>query len=347
MEEYTLRELANRTHSELIGNPDQVITGVENLDAASSCEAAFLDNPLYANQLVNSNAGVIIVSPKMTLSQNQNYLIHKNPSLAFQTLIELFIHPISSGFENIHPSAVIHKSATLGENVVISPHVVIDKEACIGANTFIGPGVTIGPRVTIGANCHLHAHVVIRERCSLGKRVVIQPGAVIGSCGFGYFTDSKGKHCSLRHLGTVKIEDDVEIGANTTIDRARFKETVIKQGTKIDNLVQIAHQVELGEDNLIVSQVGIAGSTKTGRNVVMGGQVGVAGHISIADGVMLAARAAVSKSLLEPGAYSGMPAAPVKEFNLQFVQMRSVGKFIKRLKSLESRVEELNLTRKT
>ena len=158
--------------------------------------------------------------------------------------------------------------------------------------------------------------------------------------GFGYATTKDGRHEPLRQLGNVVIEDDVEVGANTTIDRARFASTIIRKGTKIDNRAQIAHQVEIGENNLIVSQVGIAGSTKTGRNVVIGGQVGIVGHITIADQVMLAARAAVSKSIEESGIYSGAPAVPIKEFNTQFVRLRNIDKLIKRLEALESRLED-------
>jgi len=162
-----------------------------------------------------------------------------------------------------------------------------------------------------------------------------QPGAVIGSCGFGYFTDEKGRHHLLEQRGNVVIEDDVEIGANTTIDRARFKTTRIGRGSKIDNLVQIAHQVSIGEDNLIVSQVGIAGSTKTGKNVVIGGQAGIVGHIHLADYVMLAARSGVSKSIPKGGIYGGAPAVPIKEFTEQTILIKNIKKIVARLKKIE------------
>lgn len=342
MVEYTLSELAKLTDAELIGNPDHCITGVENLDAASSTEAAFLDNPRYTKQLESSAAGVVFIQPWLKPLAGRNFLVTKHPSLAFQKVIELFIQPAQTGFEKIHPTAVIHPTAKIGESVVIGPHVVIDQGVQVGAGSQLEAGVVLSAEVVVGENCHLYPHSVVRERCELGNRVILQPGAIIGSCGFGYFTDGAGKHTKLKQLGKVILEDEVEVGANTTIDRARFKTTCIKRGTKIDNLVQIGHQVELGEDNLIVSQVGIAGSTKTGRNVVMGGQVGVAGHIEITDGVLLAARAAVSKSITKPGPYSGIPAMPIKECNLQYVQLRSVGKFIKRLKELENKVESLS-----
>lgn len=341
MKKYRLSELASLIEASLVGDPDHAITGVENLETASSHEAAFLENPRYEKQMEGSGAGVILIHPTIKPLPGKNYLLTHNPSLAFQKLIELFILPAATGFEGIHPSAVIHPETEIGEGVTVAPHAVIDRGVKIGPHTAIGAGVFIGAETRIGANCRVHPRVTIRENCTVGDRVVIQSGAVIGSCGFGYFTDNRGKHTPLNQLGTVVIEDDVEIGANTTIDRARFKKTVVRRGSKIDNLVQIAHQVEIGEDNLIVSQVGIAGSTKTGRNVVMGGQVGVAGHLTITDGVMLAARAGVSKSLLQPGPYSGAPAAPLKEFHAQFVQLRSFGRFVQRLKELEAKVADL------
>jgi UDP-3-O-[3-hydroxymyristoyl] glucosamine N-acyltransferase len=339
MDKYTLRELATLTQSQLSGNPDHVITGVENLEAARSHEAAFLENPRYAKQVETTEAGVVFVNPSFSLLPGKNYLVTDYPSLAFQKAIDLFIPSPISGFSEIHPTAVIHPKAILEEGVVIGPHAVIDQGARIGAHTRIGPCVCIGAETQVGSHCIIHPNVTIREGCVVGNRVVIQPGAVIGSCGFGYFTDKQGKHTYLAQRGSVVIEDDVEIGANTTIDRARFKETRIGRGSKLDNLVQIGHGVEVGADNLIAAQGGIAGSTKIGRGCVMGGQVGVAGHVEITGGVILAARAAVSKSLLKPGIYSGAPAAPIKEANVQFVQLRMVGKFIERIKQIESKIK--------
>jgi UDP-3-O-[3-hydroxymyristoyl] glucosamine N-acyltransferase len=335
---YTLSELASLTGSQLIGNHDTQIRGVENLESASENEATFLENPRYEKQHALSKAGAICMHASLRPLEGKNYLICKHPTLAFQKIIELFICLPQTGFSSIHASAIVHPEASIGERVIVGPCAVIDRGVKIGDDSCIGAGVFIGAETTIGASCTLHPNVTIREGCEIGNRVIIQPGAVIGSCGFGYFSNSQGQHISLKQLGKVILEEDVEIGANTTIDRARFKTTRICRGSKIDNLVQIAHQVEIGEDNLIVSQVGIAGSTKTGRNVVIGGQVGIAGHITITDGVILAARAAVSKSLGESGAYSGAPAAPIKVFNEQFVQVRSIGKWIKRLKELESKI---------
>ncbi len=341
MAAYTLEELAKLTNSELVGPAAHQITGVDYLDTATQSDASFLENPRYEKQMRASQAGVIITSPHFRQEPGKTYLLNENPSLTFQAIIELFIQSPSSGFSGIHPTAVIHDAAHLGESVIVGPNTVIDRGAKIGANSVIGANVSIGAEALIGSNCFLHPNSVVREGCEIGNRVILQPGAVIGCCGFGFFTDKQGNNHKLNQLGKVIIEDDVEIGANTTIDRARFKTTRIGKGSKLDNLVQIAHQVELGNNNLMASQVGIAGSTKTGSNVVMGGQVGVAGHISIASGAIFAARAAISKSIEKGGIYSGIPAMPIREFNLHFVQLKSIGKLIKRIKALESEVKEL------
>lgn len=338
-----LSELAKITDTTLVGNPDLRITGVEELEYACKHQVSFFENSKYSNQLKKSEAGAVFITkanlPKEL--EGRNYLITETPSLTFQTAIEYFIKPPQSGFDSIHPTAIIHKSVQIAPGVQIGPYTVIDANTTIGEGTHIAPHVFIGAGVTIGADCCLYSNVVIREGCELGNRITIQPGAVIGSSGFGFYTNKMGKHSHLAQLGKVVIEDDVSIGANTTIDRARFKITRIGRGTKIDNLVQIAHQVELGEDNLIVAQVGIAGSTKTGKHVVMGGQAGVAGHITIADKVILTARCAVSKTLDKADVYYGAPALPDKEFKRQFLALRRIEKMATRFKELEKRFAHL------
>lgn len=338
----TLAEIAKLTSSTLIGDPNHRITGVEELQLAGQQQLSFLDNLRYKRQLLGSKAGAVFLHPKHLPEDHKgNFLLHEKPSLAFQIAMELYILPAESGFAGIHPTCVIHPTAKLHPSVTMGPCCVIDRDVMIGKNTRLGPHVTIGPETVIGEESTLYAHVTIRERCSIANRVIIQPGAIIGSCGFGYHTDEKGVHHNLKQLGRVVIEDDVGIGANTTIDRARFKETLIRRGTKIDNLVQIAHGVELGEDNMIVSQVGIAGSTKTGKSVVMGGQVGVAGHIEIAPYTVLTARCAVSKSLDQPGVYYGAPAMEDKEFKRHFLALRQVEKVVARFKELEKKFAHL------
>jgi UDP-3-O-[3-hydroxymyristoyl] glucosamine N-acyltransferase len=345
---FTLKELAELTRGRLVGNPAHLIRNIADLESASSDEASFLANPRYENVMRTSSAGVILVDSKVNTSDGRNYLIVEEPSRAFQTLIDTFFPHAKegSGFMGVHPTAIVHPLAKVDPTVQIGPHAVIDQYAEVGKGSQIGAGSYIGSRVKIGIDCLLHPHVTIRERCILGNRVVIQPGAVIGSCGYGYATDQKGQHTKLNQVGIVVLEDDVEIGANTTIDRARFKETRIKRGTKIDNLVQIAHGVEVGEHNLIVAQAGIAGSTITGKHVILAGQTAIAGHIKLADGVIIAGKSGVSKSITKAGKYNGIPVMPVDQYNRNTVHLRNIGEYVEKIRQLSERVKELEQRKK-
>lgn len=338
--ELTIADLATLTSSEVLGDPNFVISGVNDLESAMAHEASFCDNLRYEKMGEASNAGVIFISRQASKVPGKNYLITSAPSLAFQKALLFFMPKVESGFTAIHPTAAIHPDAIIGSHVTIGPHAVIDARAQIGQNTVIGAGCFVGAESILGESCILHPKVIIRENCCLGKGVIIQSGAVIGSCGFGYYTDSKGKHHHLEQLGKVILEDDVEIGANTTIDRARFKETIIGKGTKIDNLVQIAHGVSVGKDCLIVSQVGIAGSSKIGNNCILAGQVGVVGHISIGSSIVLTARSAASKSIAKPGIYAGAPAIPLKEHHENLAFGRNIKKLAEKIKKLEEKVTE-------
>ncbi|NGX50456.1 MAG: UDP-3-O-acylglucosamine N-acyltransferase [Chlamydiae bacterium] len=341
---YSLAELSEFTDADLVGDPELKITNFDTLDSASEQDASFLANPRYNDAMKQSNAGVICVDRNTDLIKGKNFLISDNPSRTFQLIAEMIVPPNRqrSGFQGIHSTAVIHESATIGRDVTIGPHAVIDAYTTIGDNTQISPSVTIGSGVTIGKECILHPGSIVRERCSLGDRVILQPGAVIGSCGFGYTTDQKsGEHTKLDHFGSVILEDDVEIGANSTIDRARFKNTLIRRGTKIDNLVQIAHNVKLGENNIIVSQTGIAGSAILGNNVFLGGQAGVLGHLTVCDNVKVATRGGVTKSVKEPGIYGGNPLSPMAEHNKHRVMLRKIEKYVKEIADLKKRLDNL------
>ncbi len=339
---YTLSELAAKCAAQLIGNPSYIITGVNTLEEATSSDASFLANTRYTEAMKTSIAGVICVGPNGPIHEGKNFLISSDPSRAIQIIAELLLlsENRDSGFQGIHPTAVIHPTAQLGSNVTVGPNAVIDRHVKIGANTTICPNVSIGYEVEIGENCFIHPSCVIRERCRLGNRVILQPGTVIGSCGFGYTPDHLGRHIKLEQLGIVILEDDVEIGANSTIDRSRFKATIIKKGTKIDNLVQIAHNVEVGEHNIIAAQTGVAGSVKTGKYVMMGGQAGIVGHVELGDHVLIATRAGVSKSL-KTGKYRGSPAIPINEYHRQEVHVRKLEEYVQRIKELEKKVEAL------
>jgi len=340
---FSLKELASLTGSKLVGNENHQITNVAGLAEAQATDASFFANPRYLQMMQQSKAGVIFVASGVDLDPHKNYLINEDPSLAFQLVVELFLKDAkeTTGFEGIHPTAVIHETAKLGDQVEIGPYAVIDKNVVIGNNTRIGSHSYVGPYTMIGSHCVIHPQVAIRERCLIGNRVILQPGAVIGSCGFGVTTTHDGKPFMLNQVGTVTLEDDVEIGANTTVDRARFKTTLIKRGTKIDYLVQIGHNVILGEENIIIAQTGIAGSTTTGKRVVMGGQTGVAGHLKIHDGVTLSGRSGVSKSLVKPGKYNGVPCMPIDEYNRNAVLLKHIDKYVLELKELKKRLDEL------
>lgn len=339
----TLEALAKLTSAKLIGNPDYSILAVADLESATANDVSFLSNPRYEQSMKRSSAGAFFVPPSYKLEDGKNFLIVEDPSAAFQKAIHFFFEGkgVLTGLSGIHPTAIIHPSSKLGKNLTIGPYVTIDQDATIGDETQILAGASIGPGVSLGSSCIIHSHVTIREHCLIGNRVIIQPGAVIGSCGFGYITNHLGKHIKLEQLGTVTIEDDVEIGANTTIDRSRFKTTLIKQGTKIDNQVQIGHGATVGEHNIIVAQVGIAGSSETGNYVVLGGQVGVAGHITIGSKVMVAAKSGISKNLDKPGNYGGVPAVPFDDYQRRNVYLKNIEKYVKAIKALEERIAAL------
>ncbi len=342
MKLFSLKELAKILAARLVGDPNHEIMGVNTLDEAAREDLSFLANPRYLEAMKKSRAGAICVDESTLLSEGKNYLICENPSAAFQKIAErLLLSSSGSAFQGIHPTAVIHESVQIGPDVTIGPHVTIDRGCIIGAKTTIAPNVSIGYEVQIGAESMIHSGCIIRERCRLGERVILQPGAVIGSCGFGYTQDKLGRHTKLEQLGIVILEDDVEIGANTTIDRSRFKSTIIRRGSKIDNLCQIAHNVEVGEHNIMAAQTGIAGSSKTGKYVMLGAQVGIVGHAEIEDGALIAARGGVSKSL-KRGKYRGSPAIPITEYNRQEVHVRKLKEYADRLKRLEKKLSELS-----
>ncbi len=340
MTSYSLEELAKKTNSKLVGNSKHCITGVADLESATQDDASFLSNMRYHGAMLRSHAGVVVIQEGIERSDNRNYLISENPDAAFQQLIELYRtnRAPRTYFTGIHPTAVIHPTAKIGENVTICPHAVIDGGVTIENDTFIGAGSCIGADVTIGAESVIYQQVTVREGCHVGKRTIIQPGAVIGSCGYGFTTDKMGRHTKLNQVGNVSIEDDVEIGANTTIDRARFKTTEIGEGSKIDNLVQIAHGVVIGKHCLLVAQVAIAGSAQIGNHVVLAGKAAVNGHIKVCDQVIVAAYSGVSKSITKPGRYAGIPVQELSEYNKNQVLLRNIKKLTADVQELKRKL---------
>ncbi len=346
MQQQTLRNLSKLTEAKLIGDPEHLITGVDDLTHASLSDASFLANPLYRPLLKTTLAGVICIDPSTPQIEGKNYLVSDNPSATFQQIVKLFSYSekTTSGFQGIHPTAVVHPTAQIAPGVTIGPCSVVDAHCIIEEGTLLGPSVTLGAGVKVGNHCLFHSHVTIREGCQIGNRVIIQPGAVIGSCGFGYTPNKKGEHIKQEQLGIVVLEDDVEIGANTSIDRARFKVTLISRGTKIDNLVQIGHNCEIGQHNIIVALTGISGSVTTGRYVIMGGQTGVVGHLKIADGAMFAARSGIKKSITSGGKYGGDPVAPLMDHQREQVLLRNIKNHTDKIRALEEKLDKLTKT---
>ncbi len=340
----TLKELSDLTNARFHGNSDHCVDNVCNLERAKQTDISFLANPKYKEAMRKSNAGIVCIGCNEEIVEGKNFLISENPSETFQKIINFFSAERRNMYrsDGIHPASIIDPSAQIGINVSIGAGVVIESNVIIEKNTRIYPNVVICTNSKIGSNCVVYPNVTIREESVIGSNVILQPGAVIGSCGFGYISDKKsGKHTKLEQLGNVVIENNVEIGANTTIDRARFQSTIIKSGTKIDNLVQIGHNVHIGKDNLIISQTGIAGSSKTGSNVVFGGQVGVVGHVNIVDNVMVASRGAISKSVLKSGLYGGAPISPIREYNKREVLIRKISVIFEDLVELKKQVKKI------
>ncbi len=338
----TLKELAEKTGSELVGNNNYYVSGVNELSSASSLDVTFFNNAKYKQLLSVTQAGAICIDRFTEILPNKNFFISNNPLLTFQKIIDILSkNEEISGFHGIDNTAIIHRTAKIGNNVSIGPYTVIDKGVVIGDNCTIFSHVTIGVNVIIGKDCIFYPNSVIRNKCKIGDRVIVESGAVIGGCGFGYTTDENGEHHKITHLGNVILEDDVEIGANTTIDIAKFKSTVIGKGTKIDNLVMIAHNAQIGENNLFVSQVGVAGSTKTGRNVVLGGQAGLADNVELTDCVIITARGGVSKSICKKGVYGGSPALAVKDWHKNTIHLKNLSNYVTRIKELEKKINLL------
>jgi UDP-3-O-[3-hydroxymyristoyl] glucosamine N-acyltransferase len=310
------------------------IRGVASIEDAGPEDVTFLANPKYASALQSSKAGAAFVSPDFGQSVAPVLIRVENPSVAFAKAVEQFAPKPVSFPPGIHPTAVVAEGVELGEGVSIQPHAVLERGAKVGANTVIGAHSYIAHGASVGSGCLIHPRVTIAERCVVGNRVILHSGCVVGSDGFGFETIA-GKHVKIPQVGIVQIDDDVEIGANTTLDRARFGRTWIGQGTKIDNLVQIAHNVVIGKNCLIVSHVGISGSTRIGDGVTIAGQVGVVGHIQIGDGVVIGAQSGVNKSIVKPGLYMGTPAIPASEYREQVAYIHRLGRLADRVQKLE------------
>ena len=334
--EYRLGQLADQVNGTIVGNAEILITAVAGIEDAREGELTFLANPKYRSKLEQTKASAVIVAPDVDMP-GVTLLKVANPYLAFAQILSMFT-------QKCHPPVGIDESCRMGEQVeigegcAIGPHVSIGNHVTIGERTIIYPGVVIGETVSIGSDCILYPNVSLLQEVTLGNRVIVHSGTVIGSDGFG-FAPAGEDYYKIPQVGTVVIDDDVEIGANVSIDRATLGETHIHKGVKIDNLVQIAHNVVIGENSIVVSQVGISGSTQIGKHVTLAGQVGLVGHIQIGDNVMIGAKSGVSKSVPEGTMLSGYPAVEHRLWRKSQVALLKLPEALKTIRSLEKRIQ--------
>ncbi len=337
--EITLSELAKLIGGEVSGDPSVVITGVAGIREARPGDVTFLADPRYSRFLETTKASAVIAPPNAGRSKKP-LIICENPYLSFVKAVEYFFPNRDSYPRTIHPSAVIASSANIGKNVAIGACAVIEEHVKIGDNTVVLAGTYIGKRTTVGSDCLIYPNVTIREEIKIGDRVIIHSGAVIGSDGFGFVKDGE-VYRKIPQVGNVVVEDDVEIGANVTIDRATTGTTLVGRGTKIDNLVQIGHNVVIRENCIIVAQVGIGGSTEVGSGATIAGQAGIVGHVKIGEGAIVAAQAGVVGDVTPGGMVSGYPARDHKQAKKIYASLQKLPDLLKRVADLAERVAKL------
>ena len=337
---YTLAEIADKIGGRLKGDGKVQIQGVAGLEEAQPGEISFLASSKYHQFLSSTKASAVILPENEELDLQLPVILHTNPYFAFACAVKLF-HPEKPDYPvGIHPTATVEKSVRLGKNVCVGPYTVIEGKAEIGDDCTILAGCFIGESTKIGKEVFLYPKVTVYRNCRIGSRVIIHSGVVIGSDGFG-FAFEKGKHHKIPQIGTVIIEDEVEIGANCTIDRAALGATKIGRGTKLDNLVHLGHSVEVGENSILVAQVGIGGSTKLGKYVTLAGQAGLVGHITLGDCVTVGAQGGVTKSIPTGTTVSGYPARAHTKAKKIEAHLSHLPEYVRRIKELEKEVRRL------
>lgn len=336
----TIKELAEKIGAAFTGNGETVIESAAPIESAGPGQITFLSNPAYKNFLSTTKASAIVISPQMTV-EHCSAIISKNPYLTFSQIVDLLYPPTYAENWEIHPTAVVAASARLPDKCEIGPNVVIEDDVVIGEETVIRAGTFIGKKAVIGKNCRIAPNVSIMHECKIGNNVIIHSGTVIGSDGFGFAPTEPGQEFKkIRQVGWVEIGDNVELGANVTIDRGAIGPTVIERGVKIDNLVMIAHNVRVGENSIIIAQVGISGSTKLGKSVILAGQVGLVGHLDIGDGVLIGAQSGVTKSIEAGKKYFGSPAKPAEEAMRIEANLRKLPDLAKKVTELERKLKD-------
>ncbi len=336
--QYTLKQIADLVDGQIIGDDQMLVHGINSLAEAREGEISFFADPRYQEDLKSTGASAIIVNRPTNLYVGPQVVV-SNPAHACIRIATLFSLP-GPAFFGISDRAVIHKSSVIGNNTTVFPLVYIGEKAVIGDEVILFPGVFVGDGARIGNGTIIFPNVTIMQRCIIGEKVIIHAGTVIGSDGFGYFKEGS-KNVKIPQIGTVQIDDEVEIGANNCIDRATLGKTWIKRGVKTDNLVQIAHNVVIGEDTIIVAQVGIAGSASIGKEVVLGGQVGIADHVRVEDRAMVGSQAGVPKIVKQGEIVSGSPAIPHRLWLRTSALTARLPDLNDRLRNLEKKVDAL------
>jgi len=334
-----VRDIAALVEGMLRGDGSKIVTGVAGIEEAGAEDLTFVANARYLPYLKTTRAAAVLVDQEVEANGVATIVV-REPDWAFARAAEHLLPARPSPNPGIHPTAVIAPGAHLGSDVSVGAHAVIESAADIGDGSVLYPLAYVGPGARIGARCVLYPHAAVLDGCILGTNVTLHAGAVIGSDGFGYVTVD-GTHQKIPQLGSVLIEDEVEIGANTTVDRARFDKTIIRRGTKIDNLVQVAHNVEIGEHCLIAGQAGISGSSVLGHHVFLGGQAGVSGHLHLGDASMLLVQSGLDKDIPPGKAFMGSPATEHRKFLLLQASLRRVPSLLEEVKRLREEVEHL------
>ncbi len=339
-----LKEIAQYIGGTVSGDADLFVSNVRGIDEAGEGDLTFISNPKYKDRLEKTRASAILVSPDIT-SPDKNLIVTEDPYTAMAMVLTL-LYPEEPVSEGLSRDAFIEADAEIAEDVTVYPGVYIGRKARVENRAVLYPGVFVGDEVSIGEDSVLYPNVVVYKRCIIGKRVTLHAGVVVGADGFG-FANPGAENRKVLQVGIVQIDDDVEIGANTTIDRGTLGKTWIKRGVKIDNLVQVAHNVVIGENSVIVAQVGISGSTKLGRSVILGGQVGLVGHIAIGDNVMIGAQSGVNEDVPPGQIVSGSPHMPHRNwlraqacFSKLPEMRKTINSLVKRIELLEEKTEQ-------
>jgi UDP-3-O-[3-hydroxymyristoyl] glucosamine N-acyltransferase len=333
-----LGDLAKKVNGVVEGDSSLEISGVGSIETAEPGHITFAKEQKFISKLKQCRASAVLVSNKEKIAMSQ--IVCSSPELAFARLLEYF-HPQSRPKPEIHSSAVLGTNVTLGERVTLAPLVCIGNNVRIGDDVVVCSGTVIGDNCELGKDTLIHSNVTVYSNSIIGSQVSIHAGAVIGSDGFGYALDEKGMHVKINQIGNVVIEDNVEIGANSCVDRAATGTTLIKKGTKIDNLVQVAHNCTIGENCILVAQVGIAGSCNLGHHVVLAGQAGLSDHVTVGDNVTLAAKSAALRDIKDNSVYGGIPALPLNIWKRSVTILPKLPDLARRVRDLENRLNDI------